>query len=141
MLSSPRKCRRSSMKSGVSLLPRKSANTSDIWNVPDSLRLRTRFPISMIPTTKSRTNPGMKTPSWVLKSYYDSHAHGNFCCRSFPCGLDPSAYAPQPKTHERLMATSRYTSVYLLHGKGGWPGGSVLQLEDLLRKSFPEPRY
>src|SRR5579862_7667929 len=99
MLSSPRKCRRSSMKSGVSLLPRKSANTSDIWNVPDSLRLRTRFPISMIPTTKSRTNPGMKTPSWVLKSYYDSHAHGNFCCRSFPCGLDPSAYAPQPKTH------------------------------------------
>jgi pimeloyl-ACP methyl ester carboxylesterase len=39
------------------------------------------------------------------------------------------------------MATRRYTSIYLLHGKGGWPGGSVLQLEALLRQSFPEPRY
>jgi pimeloyl-ACP methyl ester carboxylesterase len=39
------------------------------------------------------------------------------------------------------MARSRYLSVYLLHGKGGWPGGSVLQLEALLRESFPEPRY
>jgi hypothetical protein len=37
------------------------------------------------------------------------------------------------------MAKSRL--VYLLHGKGGWPGGSVLQLEDLLRKSFPKLRY
>jgi len=42
----------------------------------------------------------------------------------------------------RLMATTpRFTAVYLLHGKGGWPGGSVLQLEGLLRKSLPEPRY
>jgi pimeloyl-ACP methyl ester carboxylesterase len=39
------------------------------------------------------------------------------------------------------MAIQRFTAVYLLHGKGGWPGGSVLQLENLLRKSFPEPRY
>ncbi len=39
------------------------------------------------------------------------------------------------------MARSRYTSVYLLHGKGGRPGGSVLQLEALLKVSFPEPRY
>jgi len=39
------------------------------------------------------------------------------------------------------MARSRYKSVYLLHGKGGWPGGSVLQLEVLLHESFPEPRY
>ena len=39
------------------------------------------------------------------------------------------------------MATQCFTAVYLLHGKGGWPGGSVLQLEVLLRKSFPEPRY
>lgn len=41
----------------------------------------------------------------------------------------------------RLMATQPFTTVYLLHGKGGWPGGSVLQLEGLLCKSFPEPRY
>lgn len=39
------------------------------------------------------------------------------------------------------MATSHYTLVYLLHGKAGAPGGSVLQLEDLLKKSFPELRY
>src|ERR1700729_3194386 len=41
----------------------------------------------------------------------------------------------------KVIATQRYTSVYLLHGKGGSPGGSVLQLEALLRQSFPEPRY
>ena len=42
-----------------------------------------------------------------------------------------------------MITTQRYsyTSVYLLHGKGGSPGGSVLQLEALLRQSFPEPRY
>jgi len=39
------------------------------------------------------------------------------------------------------MATKPFTAVYLLHGKGGWPGGSVFQLEDLLRRCFPEPRY
>ena len=33
------------------------------------------------------------------------------------------------------METQRFTVVYLLHGKGGWPGGSVLQLEGLLRNS------
>jgi pimeloyl-ACP methyl ester carboxylesterase len=41
----------------------------------------------------------------------------------------------------RLMATPRYASVYLLHGKGGSPDGSVLQLEGLLQKSFPQLRY
>jgi pimeloyl-ACP methyl ester carboxylesterase len=40
-----------------------------------------------------------------------------------------------------LIATQLYTSIYLLHGQGGWPCGSVLQLEALLRQSFPEPRY
>jgi pimeloyl-ACP methyl ester carboxylesterase len=39
------------------------------------------------------------------------------------------------------MATSRFRTVFLLHGKGGWPGGSVLQLQELLQASFPEPRY
>ncbi|MEO8660886.1 MAG: alpha/beta hydrolase [Bryobacteraceae bacterium] len=39
------------------------------------------------------------------------------------------------------MAASLFTSVYLLHGKGGWPGGSVLQLEDLLRTAFPDLVY
>jgi pimeloyl-ACP methyl ester carboxylesterase len=45
------------------------------------------------------------------------------------------------KDGRTLIEKQRYTSVYLLHGKGGWPGGSVLQLEALLRQSFPEPRY
>jgi pimeloyl-ACP methyl ester carboxylesterase len=40
-----------------------------------------------------------------------------------------------------MATTPRFTAVYLLHGKGGWPGGSVLQLEGVRRKSFPEPRY
>ena len=40
-----------------------------------------------------------------------------------------------------MATTPRFTAVYLLHGKGGWPGGSVLQLEGLLRKFCPEPRY
>lgn len=39
------------------------------------------------------------------------------------------------------MTTPRFTSVYLLHGKGGWPGGSVFQLETLLRSPFPQIRY
>lgn len=39
------------------------------------------------------------------------------------------------------MAAQRFAAVYLLHGKGGWPGGSVLQLEGLLRNSFPEICY
>jgi len=39
------------------------------------------------------------------------------------------------------MAASRFRTVFLLHGKGGWPGGSVLQLQELLQASFPEPRY
>lgn len=40
-----------------------------------------------------------------------------------------------------MATTPRFKAVYLLHGKGGWPGGSVLQLEGLLRGSFPEHRY
>jgi pimeloyl-ACP methyl ester carboxylesterase len=39
------------------------------------------------------------------------------------------------------MATTRFASVYLLHGKGGSPGGSVLQLQDLLQKAFPAIHY
>ena len=39
------------------------------------------------------------------------------------------------------MASRQFTKVYLLHGKGGWAGGSVLQLEDLLRKSYPNVGY
>ncbi len=39
------------------------------------------------------------------------------------------------------MAIQQFTTVYLLHGLGGWPGGSVLQVEGLLRESFPELRY
>lgn len=39
------------------------------------------------------------------------------------------------------MTTPRFASVYLLHGKGGRPGGSVFQLETLLRWSFPQIRY
>jgi pimeloyl-ACP methyl ester carboxylesterase len=34
-----------------------------------------------------------------------------------------------------------FRAVYLLHGKGGWLGGSVLQLEGLLRPLFPELHY
>jgi pimeloyl-ACP methyl ester carboxylesterase len=39
------------------------------------------------------------------------------------------------------MASNQVTTIYLLHGRGGWPGGSVLLLEELLRKSYPEVRY
>jgi pimeloyl-ACP methyl ester carboxylesterase len=39
------------------------------------------------------------------------------------------------------MPTSRFQTVYLLHGKGGWPGGSVFQLEELLENVFPDVRY
>lgn len=39
------------------------------------------------------------------------------------------------------MASNQLTTIYLLHGRGGWPGGSVLLLEELLRKSYPEVRY
>ena len=40
-----------------------------------------------------------------------------------------------------MLRARHFTSIYLLHGKGGWPGGSVLQLEHVLRKSFPDPEY
>jgi pimeloyl-ACP methyl ester carboxylesterase len=39
------------------------------------------------------------------------------------------------------MASNQLTTIYLLHGRGGWPGGSVLLLEELLRKSYPGVRY
>jgi len=39
------------------------------------------------------------------------------------------------------MASNQLATIYLLHGRGGWPGGSVLLLEELLRKSYPEVRY
>jgi len=39
------------------------------------------------------------------------------------------------------MASGEFTTVYLLHGRGGWPGGSVLQLEEILRESYPLLTY
>ncbi|MFB3815672.1 MAG: alpha/beta fold hydrolase [Terriglobales bacterium] len=40
-----------------------------------------------------------------------------------------------------MTAQRKFPAVYLLHGKGGWPGGSVSQIETLLRPGFPELRY
>jgi len=39
------------------------------------------------------------------------------------------------------MASNQLTTIYLLHGKAAGPGGSVLLLEELLRKSYLEVRY
>jgi hypothetical protein len=32
-------------------------------------------------------------------------------------------------------------NIFLFHGKGGSPGGSVLRLEELLRGRFPRTRF
>jgi pimeloyl-ACP methyl ester carboxylesterase len=40
-----------------------------------------------------------------------------------------------------MTTVPTFPAVYLLHGKGGSPRGSVLQLETLLRSSFPDLRY
>lgn len=39
------------------------------------------------------------------------------------------------------MSKSKFHTVYLLHGRGGWPGGSVLKLQESLQAVFPEVRY
>jgi hypothetical protein len=58
---SPRKCRRSSMKSGVSLPLRRSALISIIWNEQSSLRASIRTWTSRTRTTRS-TSHGPKIP-------------------------------------------------------------------------------
>lgn len=40
-----------------------------------------------------------------------------------------------------MPAPVAFPAVYLLHGKGGSPEGSVLQIEALLRRTFPHLRY
>lgn len=44
-------------------------------------------------------------------------------------GPRPTLYSGQPE------------NIFLFHGKGGRPGGSVLQLEELLRRRFPHSRF
>jgi hypothetical protein len=39
------------------------------------------------------------------------------------------------------MVLMRFERVYLLHGKGGSPNGSVFQLEQLLKPKFPETEF
>ncbi len=40
-----------------------------------------------------------------------------------------------------MRVERKFPAIYLLHGKGGWTGGSVLQLETLLKPLFPALRY
>jgi hypothetical protein len=46
-----------------------------------------------------------------------------------PEGPRPTMHCAQPE------------NIFLFHGKGGSPGGSVFQLEDLLRGRFPRTRF
>jgi hypothetical protein len=39
------------------------------------------------------------------------------------------------------MHSAEPENIFLFHGKGGSPGGSVLQLEELLRDRFPQARF
>lgn len=43
---------------------------------------------------------------------------------------------PRPTMH-----SAHPENIFLFHGKGGSPGGSVLQLEELLRGRFPRTRF
>ena len=39
------------------------------------------------------------------------------------------------------MSKSKFHTVYLLHGRGGWPGGTVLKLQEKLQGVFPGVRF
>jgi hypothetical protein len=39
------------------------------------------------------------------------------------------------------MSKSKFHTVCLLHGRGGWPGGSVLKLQESLQAVCPEVRF
>ncbi len=40
-----------------------------------------------------------------------------------------------------MNATNQMQDIFLFHGKGGRPTGSVMQLEELLRPEFPQVRF
>jgi hypothetical protein len=46
-----------------------------------------------------------------------------------------------PEGPRPTMHCAEPENIFLFHGKGGSPGGSVLQLEELLRGRFPRTRF
>jgi hypothetical protein len=52
-----------------------------------------------------------------------------------------SNYFSQTEDRRTTMHSAVPESIFLFHGKGGSPGGSVLQLEELLRDRFPRTRF